>query len=57
LPEDQRTAVQLQQIQDYSVEEIAQQMNRTKTAVGGLLKRGMRRLRELMQTGGDHERQ
>jgi RNA polymerase sigma-70 factor, ECF subfamily len=55
LPEDQRTAVQLQQIQDYSVEEIAKMMARSKTAVGGLLKRGMRRLRELMQKGGDHE--
>jgi RNA polymerase sigma-70 factor (ECF subfamily) len=56
LPEDQRTAVQLQQIQDYSVEEIAKVMSRSKTAVGGLLKRGMRRLREQMQKGGDHER-
>ena len=56
LPEDQRTAVQLQQIQDNSVEDIAKQMNRSKTAIGGLLKRGMRRLRELMQEGGDHER-
>ena len=55
LPEDQRTAVQLQQIQNYSVAEIAKLMNRSKTAVGGLLKRGMRRLRELMQKGGDHE--
>lgn len=54
LPEDQRTAVQLQQIQDYSVAEIARLMSRSKTAVGGLLKRGMRRLRELMQAGGDH---
>lgn len=56
LPEDQRTAVQLQQIQDYSVEEIARLMSRSKSAVGGLLKRGMRRLRELMLEGGDRER-
>jgi RNA polymerase sigma-70 factor (ECF subfamily) len=56
LPEEQRTAVQLQQIQDYSVEEIARIMSRSKTAVGGLLKRGMRRLRELMREGSDHER-
>lgn len=54
LPEDQRTAVQLQQIQDYSVEEIAKLMGRSKTAVGGLLKRGMRRLRELMRDGSEH---
>jgi RNA polymerase sigma-70 factor (ECF subfamily) len=51
LPQDQRTAVQLQQIHEYSVAQIAAQMNRSKTAVGGLLKRGMRRLRELMAKG------
>ncbi len=55
LPEDQRNAVQLQQIQDCSVEEIAKLMKRSKTAIGGLLKRGMRRLRELMQEGSNHE--
>lgn len=55
LPDDQRTAVQLQQIQEYSVDEIAKLMGRSKTAVGGLLKRGMRRLRELMQEGSDRE--
>jgi RNA polymerase sigma-70 factor, ECF subfamily len=56
LPEDQRTAVQLQQIQDYSVGEIAKLMGRSTTAVGGLLKRGMRGLRELMQEGSGHEK-
>ena len=55
LPADQRTAVQLQQIQEYAVDDIAKLMSRSKTAVGGLLKRGMRRLRELMQEGSDHE--
>jgi RNA polymerase sigma-70 factor, ECF subfamily len=55
LPDDQRTAVQLQQIQDCSVAQIAALMNRTKTAVGGLLKRGMRRLRELMREGSERE--
>jgi RNA polymerase sigma-70 factor (ECF subfamily) len=49
LPEDQRTAVQLQQIHGHSVQAIAELMGRSKTAVGGLLRRGMARLRELMQ--------
>ena len=47
--------MQLQQIQGYSVDEIATMMGRSKTAVGGLLKRAMCRLRELMQEGIDHE--
>lgn len=49
LPEDQRTAVELHQVQGCSVEEIAGRIGRTKSAVGGLLRRGMKRLRELME--------
>jgi RNA polymerase sigma-70 factor (ECF subfamily) len=49
LPEDQRTAVELQKIQGLSVADIAVLMGRSKAAVGGLLKRGMRRLCELMK--------
>jgi RNA polymerase sigma-70 factor (ECF subfamily) len=49
LPEDQRTAVQLQQVHGHSVEVIAGLLGRSKSAVGGLLRRGMARLRELMQ--------
>ena len=49
LPESQREAVQLHYWQDCTLAEIAEQMDRTPAAVAGLLKRGLRKLRELMQ--------
>jgi RNA polymerase sigma-70 factor (ECF subfamily) len=49
LPEDQRSAVQLQHLHGLSVALIAGYLGRSKSAVGGLLRRGMARLRELMQ--------
>jgi RNA polymerase sigma-70 factor (ECF subfamily) len=49
LPEDERTAVELKHLHDCSVRFISEQLGRTEQAVDGLLKRGRRRLRELLE--------
>ena len=46
LPEDQQIALELHHVQGYSVSEIAQQLDRTKASVAGLLRRGLAQLRE-----------
>jgi RNA polymerase sigma-70 factor (ECF subfamily) len=48
LPEDQRTALDLKHLQGLPVEDIARQMARTGAAVAGLLRRGLKQLRELL---------
>lgn len=48
LPEAQRLALVLRHCQGLSLEEIGRRMDRTPTAVAGLLKRGLRQMRTLL---------
>jgi RNA polymerase sigma-70 factor (ECF subfamily) len=49
LPEDQRQAVELHHLRGKPLEEVARELGRSEAAVGGLLRRGLKRLRELMR--------
>lgn len=49
LPEDQRLAIELHHLKDCTVAEAAEQMGRSKMAVVGLLFRGLKKLRQLLQ--------
>jgi len=48
LPDDQRSAVILKHFHDWSLAQIAEHMNRSTLAIAGLLKRGLKKLREIM---------
>jgi len=47
LPEDQREALRLRYLEGKTLQQIAESITRTEMAVAGLLKRGLRSLREL----------
>lgn len=49
LPEDQRQVIELHHLKGWPVAEVAETLERTKPAVMGLLFRGLKKLRELMQ--------
>ncbi len=53
LPDDQRAAVILKHFHDWSVAQIAEHLDRSTLAVGGLLKRGLKKLRERLDAGED----
>lgn len=54
LPAEQQEAVRLRYLEGLTVGEISERMDRTKSAIGGLLKRGMHKLRDRMK-GTDYE--
>ena len=53
LPDEQRRAVELRHLIGMPVADIAAEMGRTEVAVSGLIRRGVKRLRELLTGGRD----
>lgn len=55
LPEDQRCVVELHHLKGLPVAQVATQIGKTRPAVVGLLFRGLKKLRELLQAPGEEE--
>ncbi len=51
LPEEQREVVILKHLRDRTLQQIADESGRTVPAVAGLLRRGLAKLREILETG------
>jgi RNA polymerase sigma-70 factor (ECF subfamily) len=49
LPEEQRTSIELRHLQGYSVPDISELTGRSVASVSGLLRRGLKRLRQLLE--------
>ncbi len=50
LPDDQRLAVEMKHLEGLSVAEIGRHMDRTEVSVTGLLRRGVQKMRELLDS-------
>ncbi len=50
LPEDQRLVIELHHLQGLSLEDVVRRLGRTEAAIAGLLRRGRRKLREILES-------
>jgi RNA polymerase sigma-70 factor (ECF subfamily) len=54
MPDDQRLAVELHHLKGFSLAEVGHQLGKSKASVAGLLRRGLRTLRQrLAERGGE----
>jgi RNA polymerase sigma-70 factor, ECF subfamily len=56
LPEDQRQVIEMHHLQGLNVPEVAGHLGRTPASVAGLLRRGLKQLRQLLREGESHDR-
>jgi RNA polymerase sigma-70 factor, ECF subfamily len=53
LPEDQREAVELRHLPGCAVAEVAERLGKSQAAIAGLLFRGLKQLRGILQEKGE----